>query len=261
MSQLFNPTRFGRLVRKHASEHARTYLMSAAVLLGGVVVVLGGLTYATRRPLENELQTLLFMVGLWTAGLAFTATVFAEMGNVRRAASALLLPASHLEKYLVVWLCSLPVFLVVYLAVFLAVDALVLQWAGQSYPQLPHHLPRLLDLTSSRRPLLTVVASYSLVHALALCGAIYFRSLHIVKTSFAVLGGVVLVLVLNFWMWKLLATEVHTAVPFGDGFVSGKDNLLIVDLPHQLQLLATLPLVLAALLWAAAYARLTEKQL
>ena len=258
MSQLFNLTRFGRLVRKHAAEYLRTYVMSAAVLLGGVVVVLGGLTYLIRRPMDSELQTLLFMAGLLTTGLAFTATVFAEISNVRLAAPALLLPASHLEKYLVAWLYSLPVFLVIYLAVFLAVDALVLQWAGHSYPHLSHQL---LDLTSSPRPLLTVVASYSLVHALALYGAIYFQNLHIIKTSFAVLGGVVLMMLLNFWLWKLLAVELRTAVPFGDGFVSGKDNFFTVELPHQLQLLAILPLLLAALLWAAAYARLTEKQL
>ena len=257
-NQHFNLTRFGRLVRKHTSEYLRTYLISAAVLLGGVTLTLGGLTYLMRQPLGNELQTLLFMTGLWTTGLAFTATVFAEMSNARRAAPALLLPTSHLEKYLVAWLYSLPVFLAVYVAVFLAIDALVLQWAGYSHPHLPHQL---LDLTSSRRPLLTVIASYSLVHALALCGAIYFRSLHIVKTSFAVLGGVALVLLLNFWMWKLLTAELRTAVPFGDGFAGGKDNFFIVELPHQLQLLAILPLVLAALLWAAAYARLTEKQL
>ncbi|MDJ0367854.1 hypothetical protein QMK33_22135 [Hymenobacter sp. H14-R3] len=266
MSQLFNqpanqhfsPVRFGRLMRKQTTEYWRTYLLSAAVLLGGVVAVVGGLTYLMRRPLDNETQTLLFMAGLLTTGLAFTATVFAEMSNGRRAAAALLLPASHLEKYLVAWLYSLPVFLVIYIAVFLAVDALMLQWAGHSYPQFPRQI---LDLTSSWRPLLTGVASYSLVHALALYGAIYFQSLHIIKTSFAVLGGVVMLLMMNFWMWKLLTSELHTAVPFGNGFAGGKDHPFLVELPQQLSLLALLPLALAVLLWAAAYARLTEKQL
>lgn len=258
LNQHFNLTRFGRLAGKYATEYVGTYLIRVAVLLGGVALVLSGLTYFTRQPLDNETQTLLFMAGLLTTGLAFTAAVFAEMSNVRRAAPALLLPASHLEKYLVAWLYSLPVFLVVYLAIFLAVDALVLQWADHRYPNLPHQL---LDMTSSWRPLLTIIASYSVVHALALVGAVYFRNLHIIKTSFVVLGGVALLIMLNYWMWKLLAAEVHTAVPFGDGFAGGKNNHFIVDPPHQLQVLAILPLALAALLWAAAYARLTEKQL
>lgn len=257
MSQYFNLARFGHLLRKHAAEHARRYLMSIAVLIGGIVVVLGGLTYLTHRPLENELQTVLFMAGLLITGLLFTATVFADMGDMRRAASALLLPASHLEKYLVAWIFSLPVFLVVYLAVFLALDTLVLQWAGHNYPHLPHQL---LDLTSSWRPLLTVVASYALVHALTLFGAIYFRSLHIIKISFAVLGLVALVIVLNSQMWKLLEAQVRPSVPFGDVFV-GRDYISRIDLPYQLQIVSVLPLVLAVLLWAAAYARLTEKQL
>ncbi|MEJ7667006.1 MAG: hypothetical protein WKG07_49655 [Hymenobacter sp.] len=85
-NQHFSLTRFGRLVHKHATEYSRAYLMSAAVLLGGVTLVLGGLTYLTRQPLDNEPQVLLFSAGLLTTGLAFTATVFAEMGNARRAA-------------------------------------------------------------------------------------------------------------------------------------------------------------------------------
>lgn len=256
MNQHFNLARFGRLLRKHTAEHARRYLMAAAVLSGGIITVVGGLTYLAHRPLDQELQTLLFMAGLLTTRLLATATVFVDLGDGRRAAPALLLPASHLEKYLVAWLYSLPLFLVVYLGVFLALDALVLHWAGRAYPHLPHAL---LDLTSSWRPCLTIVASYALVHALALFGAIYFRSLHLIKVSFAVLGGVALVFVLNTRMWKLLAPAVQPSVPFGDVFV-GKE-VARIELPHQLLLLAVLPLVLAALLWAAAYARLTEKQL
>ncbi|MEJ7667007.1 MAG: hypothetical protein WKG07_49660 [Hymenobacter sp.] len=70
-----------------------------------------------------------------------------------------------------------------------------------------------------------------------------------------------LLIVLNFWLWKVLAAELHATVPFGDVFAGGKGDSLRIELPHQLQLLVILPLVLAALLWAAAYARLTEKQL
>ena len=257
MNQYFSFVRFGRLLRKQAAEHARRYLLGLAVLSGGILTVVGGLSYLMRQPLVNELQTLLFVAGLLVTGLLATATVFADLGDGRRAAPALLLPASHLEKYLAAWLYSLPLFLVVYVAVFLALDALVLQWAGRAYPQLPHQL---LDLTSSWRPFVTMVASYALVHALTLFGAIYFRRLHIIKISFAVLSGVLLVFVLNTQMWKLLAPALRPSVPFGDVFV-GKEVTTPIELPHQLLLLAVLPLVLAALLWAAAYARLTEKQL
>lgn len=257
MNQYFSFTRFGRLLRKHTGEHARRYLMAVAVLAGGILAVVGGLSYLAHRPLDKETQTVLFLAGLLTTGLLATATVFADLGDGRRAAPALLLPASHLEKYLLAWLYSLPLFLVVYVGVFLALDALVLHWAGRAYPHLPHQL---LDLTSTWRPFVTTVASYALVQALALFGAIYFRSLHLIKVSFAVLGGVLLVFMLNTQLWKLLAPAVQPSVPFGDVFVAGKD-LARIELPHQLQLLAILPLALAALLWAAAYARLTEKQL
>lgn len=258
MNRHFNLSRFGRLLRRHTAEHLRSYLMSTAVLLGGILVVLSTLTYLTHRPLGGEIQMVLFMFFLLGAGAVFTSSVFAAVGDQRQAAPALLLPASHLEKYLVVWLYSLPGFLVVFTAAFLAIDALVLQVANNG---LPHPL---LDLTSTVRPAATAIISYALLHAVALWGAIYFERLHIVKTAFAFFGLVVVVLLVNFQMLKtLLVSDIGLTIPFGGVQVSANGQQFALDLPDsQTQLLLVLlPLGLAALLWLGSYARLTEKQL
>jgi hypothetical protein len=112
MSQYVNLTRFGRLARKHLGEYATSYLLGAAVLLGGLLVLLGFLTYIQHRPMNESMQAILFMLCLLGAGSLFASTVFAQFGAGRQAALALTLPASQLEKFLLAWLISLPLFLV-----------------------------------------------------------------------------------------------------------------------------------------------------
>jgi hypothetical protein len=258
MNQHFNLMRFGRLLRKHTAEHLRSYLMGVAVLAGGIGAVLGGLTYMG-GPLPPGAQLILFYCGLITAGAMITAGVFAALGDPRRAAPALLLPASHLEKYLVVWLYSLPVFWVVYVGVFLAMDALTLQLAPAGSPRI------MLDFAAAPQLLGRALLSYALLHAAALSCALYFERLHIVKTAFALLGGLGVLALLNFQVLKrVLTVDIAPALPFDDvGLVSGGQYFgLALPAGHgALLAVAVLPLALAVLLWLGAYARLTEKQL
>ena len=118
MSQFFNISRFGRLFSKHTTEHGGGYLLATGVLLGGIGLVLGFVAYLTPGPLVPDMQAVVFSMGLLAAGAFFTSTVFALFGNNRQATAALLLPASHWEKYLVGWLYSLPVFTAVYFGCF-----------------------------------------------------------------------------------------------------------------------------------------------
>lgn len=255
MNQYFNLTRFGRLLRKHTTEHLTSYAMSTAVLVGGVLVVLSSLTYLTRRPLGHEMQSVLFLFGLIGAGSVFTASVFAEVGNPRAAASVLLLPASHIEKYLVAWLYSLPVFLVIYTAVFMSINLLILKLGNGGYPY------EVYDFSRGAREWAGPLLGYALLHSIALWGAIYFRRLHIIKTAFVVFGFVLGLVLVNRQFLLAMLPGSRPVAPFADVWVDkGGQALALPD--NQWQLLMTLlPLALALLLWAAAYARLTEKQL
>jgi hypothetical protein len=256
MNQHFNLTRFGRLLRKHTAEHLPGYLMSTAVLAGGVLVVLGALTYLTRRPLERELQIVLFLFGLLAAGALFTSSVFAALGTPRGAAPALLLPASHLEKYLVAWLWSLPVFLVVYTVVFMLINSLLLQLSSQGQPY------EIYDFSRGMREWLTPLLSYALLHGVALCGAIYFRRMHAIKTAFLVFGLLLGLLLANRQLLKVLLPGSSPIAPFGDVWVGEGHQRALLALPEGQWHLALLllPVALAGLLWLAAYNRLTEKQ-
>src|SRR6185437_9488020 len=118
MNYNFNMNRFGRLFVKHTAEHYKGYLMSLAVLIG--VLVLGGcfLVYMVEARLDKGLQSAFYMMMLFLAGTIFTSTVLNDLGDRKKATAWLTLPASHFEKYLVAWVYSLLILLVIYTAAF-----------------------------------------------------------------------------------------------------------------------------------------------
>lgn len=250
MSQHFNLARFGRLLRKHATEYLPAYAMGAAVLLGGLLLLLGFFTYVPHRPLNENEQGILFMLALLGAGSFFASLAFGQFGAGRQAALALTLPASQFEKYLLAWLVSLPVFVVVFTANFYLADWLVMHLIS------PVSGP-LLGLAGKPVPGLRLLLA---LHGLALWGSICFPRLAFVKTALLGLGGALLLGIVNFQVLNSwLGGHLGMAIPFGAASVLGAGPLWLA--PAQERWLVLLPLALAGLLWAAAYARLTEKQI
>lgn len=257
MSQLFSFARFGRLFSKHTTEQAGAYLMATGVLLGGLGLVLGFLAYMSSDPLVADVQSAVFVVGMLGAGAFFTSTVLAFFGDKKQATAALLLPASHAEKFAVAWLYSLPIFLAVYIGCFFLVDALVLQLSRHGRPT------EMVRLFGGERGLHTSLAAYAVVNAVFLWGSIFFVKQHFVRTAFGVLLAGVALVALNFKALEaLLGRELSTAVPFSGLSLHEGKEWYFINLPdEQSAWLGLLPLGLLLLAWAAAYRRLTEKQL
>ena len=260
MSQFFDFARFGRLFRKHTAEHLRGYLMATVVLLGGIGLVLGYVAYLNTQAMVPSLQGVVFMLGLLSSGTFFTSTVLAEFGNQRQATAALMLPASHWEKYLVAWLFALPVFLLVYIGCFYLMASVVLQlddWAGPK--------PGLVSLFSSQDKLYTSLVAYALLSAAFLWGSIFFRKQQFIRTAFGLLLGLAVLGVLNFQVQKgligsgLISAIPYSSVKFQDG-ATGQASVVSLS-EAQLRWLVVVPVGLLLLSWAGAYARLTEKQL
>src|SRR5262249_36558983 len=118
MRDFFSFSRFRRLFIKHTAEHYRTYLMSIAVLAG--VLLLGGsfVFYVIPEPPDPGFQEAVFVLLMVFGGTLFTSTIFSDYGDKRKAIPALTLPATAFEKFLVGWLYSYPIFLLVYVGVF-----------------------------------------------------------------------------------------------------------------------------------------------
>ncbi|QNF33907.1 hypothetical protein HUW51_14685 [Adhaeribacter swui] len=257
MNNHFSFTRFSRLFAKHTAEHIRWYLMATAVLIGGMTLILGFLAYLQSYPINQEEQTLLFVFGLLGAGSIFTSTVLAHLGDKKKAMAALTLPASHLEKYLVAWLYSLPLFLVVFTASFYLVAFLVMTLDN------PGNVPvKLISLFSSDNMVYLSFIAFAFIHGFALWGSVFFQKLQFIKSAFTFFVVMALLLLLNYHGLELLFNrDLAVAIPFDNIGFHDKNQYYYVELPESNKLLTRLlPLVLAVIFWVTAYFGLKEKQ-
>ncbi|MBO2011442.1 hypothetical protein [Hymenobacter negativus] len=258
MSQHFSLSRFARLFSKHTAEYGGGYLLATGVLIGGIALVLGFIAFMGGGPLVPDVQGVIFVMGLLAAGAFFTSTVFAPLGDKRQATAALMLPASHWEKYVVGWLYAVPIYLAVYIGCFFLVDALVLQVEGKFGPKAP-----LVVLFSNETHLYFSLLVYLVVSAVFLWGSIFFVKQQFVRTAFAVLIIVVALAVLNMQLVQtLLGREVSNAVPLsGMSFQDGQNWYSVNLSPAQNSLFMEIMLGGLLLLgWVGAYVRLTEKE-
>ena len=258
VNQTFNIARFGRLFSRHTAEHLRAYLMTAAVGLGGMLLIMGFLTYIQKSAPSQSGQSVMFTLFLLGGGAIFASSIFSQFGDKRQATVALLLPASHLEKYLVAWLYSLPLFLLVFIPLFYLADAAVV-YVGAA----PGQTPEVLNLFADPGQFSDIFWSLTILHAVALWGAIYFEKAHFIKTAFVVFGLFGVLSVLNYQALKLLISpEVRPMPLFTKVVLTEGSKFYSLDVPEgQMVWLSAVPVALAALLWAAAYFRVTEKQL
>lgn len=257
MNNIFNLNRFNRLFIKHTAEHYKSYLMSLTVLIG--VLVLGGsfLVYFIPVPIDINLQTGLFVVILLLAGTIFTSTVFVDLGDKKKAVAALILPASHFEKYLVAWIYSFVIFLVIYTVSFYLIVLLLV-----NIKNFPNHPPEIFNVFERR--FLQVYLLFAFLHAIALLGAVFFEKLQFIKTAFVFFISVAVLILFNKILLRLLiGREVATTAPFSDLKFLDKERAVEVNINITSQFdsyLSFLIMVLALLLWVASYYRLKEKQ-
>jgi len=260
-NQTLSLPRFARLFGRHTAEYLPAYLLTAAVGLGLMFVVMGFLAYLNKSAPSTTAQGIFFLLFLLAGGMVFASTVFSQFGERRRASVALLLPASHFEKWLVAWLYSLPIFLLVFTPLFYLADAAVV-YAGAA----PGQTPELVNLfaASAREDMGAVLWFLMLLNGVGLWGAIYFEKAHFVKTGFAVLVFMGVLSVLNHQVLKLLvgSAELRVAPPFTGVVFSAGQQFYQIGLPaDQSNWLHWVPLLLAGLLWVASYFRVAEKQL
>jgi len=256
MSNIFDINRFGRLFIKHTIEHYKSYLMSVLVLFG--VMLLGGsfIVYMLNAPMDIGMQTALFTGILLLAGTIFTSTVFADLGDRKKAIVWLTLPASHFEKYLVVWLYSFLILIVIYTSCFYTVLLFL-----TTIKHFPNRHAEILDLFY-RGGGLQVFLVYAFLHSIAFYGAICFEKLHFIKTAFIFFIGIALLIIINHLIqYGMLGRGAMMDIPFGAAHFmeNNKEREINLTVDRQGYLL-TLIGMLAGIFWVATYYRLKEKQ-
>ena len=257
MNNFFSLKRFVGLFVKQTAEHYRIYLMSVAVLAG--VMLLGGsfLFFVIPEAPDTGMQTAMFIILMLIAGTIFTSTVFSDYGDKSKAIAAVTLPATAFEKFLVGWLYSYPIFMLVYTGVFYLV--LIGLGSMKHWPAGQH-----LDVLSLHQDIILVVlVMYSNLHAISIFGAILFKKLHFIKTGFAFFIGYAFTMIANTLFLKAITglNVIKAAMPYGylNFDTGGKYYSIAEEGPISLGVIITLS-VIAVLIWVAAYFRLKEKQ-
>ncbi|WP_276497475.1 hypothetical protein [Pontibacter litorisediminis] len=256
MSRHFNFRRFGMLFKQHIAEQYKSYLMSLVVLTGFLALIMGFVAYVQDRPLNVTMQEFMFIMPLLLAGAIFSSNTFAALGDKKKAIASLTLPASHLEKYLLGWLFSYVIFLILYTASFYGVLTVVLSmdnWHGEE--------KQVLNIFSGNT-FKNVVGAYAMVHAVALVGSVYFEKGHFIKTAFVFFIFMVVLVTLNEQVMQLVLGHDVAATPLGQVRFTENDRLFIVAPPEAVsKWISTISsIVLIGILWLASYARLREKQ-
>jgi hypothetical protein len=255
MNNIFNVSRFGRLFVKHTVEHYKSYVMSLTVLVA--VMMLGGsfFIYMIKAPIDRGFQSAVFVGFMLLAGTIFTSTVFADFGDKKKAVTTLTLPASQFEKYLVAWLYSYLLFVMVYSTAFY-----LIAYFAVNIKHFPGHPAEIINIF--RRPISEMFLLYAFLHSIAFLGAIFFEKLHFIKTAFVFFISLAIFILINKGILSiLLEKDVMPTALFGNLRLmdNGHDvdiNLTRQDDPFLLCVIA----VLTVIIWLAAYYRLKEKQ-
>jgi hypothetical protein len=255
MNNIFSLSRFSKLFIKHTVERYKSYLMSLTVLIG--VMILGGsfLVYMIEVPIDRGFQSAVFGMILLLAGTIFTSTIFADFGDKKKAVASLTLPASHFEKYLVAWLYSYLLFIIVYSIGFYLVALFAV-----NIKHFPGHPTEMINVFE--RPFIEMFLLYAFLHSVAFLGAIFFEKLHFIKTAFLFFISLAILILFNRVMLGiLLGRKIEVTIPFGNlRFI---DNNHVTDInitQQQYSYLLVFITVLAVIFWVAAYYRLKEKQ-
>jgi hypothetical protein len=254
MNNHFNLGRFGLLFRKHTTEHIKTYLMSWAVLTGSLLLVIGWIAYMEKTPFGLNPQQIFFAVFLMGAGTIFTSTVFSNLSGKNRAIATLMLPASQLEKFLVGWLYSFVLFLLVFTPTYFLTVAVVISLdsgTGEVY-----------NIFEDGKFGPAMLLIYSMLHGVAIWGAVAFEKLSFIKTAFGFFIVILLVVVLNnYALERFFGRELGNAIPFSQVGFPENNNYYSIRLDEdQHDLMRSFPIAVAGLLWLAALVRLREKQ-
>ena len=257
MKNHFNAKRFSLLFQKHTAENYKTYLMALLVLVGAMLLILSTASYLAGSPPNLNAQAAFFVFFLLAAGTIFTSSVFASLGDSKRAISFLTLPASTLEKYLVAWLYSFLFFSLLYIPAFYLVDYLVVGLDWRTSGQAP-----ILNVFEKEKALYYVFLLYAFLHAFTLVGAILFRKGHFIKIAAIGLVAFFIVVLLNKQVLQvMLGPEVQSAVPFDMVTLEESKQYFQLDVSEAWSVGKWLvPVALALITWAAAYFKLKEKQ-
>ncbi|SOD98794.1 hypothetical protein [Spirosoma fluviale] len=265
MNQTFSFSRFGRLANKYFTDNRGQLLANMALLL--VILVAVSLIVYNGNPLavERNRSIPFFFIG-WAAWYVFIWQQTEALNHKERTMTYLMQPASQLEKLGLLWLVSGVGFVVVYLLLFVLVDAAGVQYVNSK--EWPTGTPALTAYYAFDGfiPLQLVVFT-ALLHPFALAFLLVVRrySLPLVAVlAFLLIFIGVIVNTLILGSFIDLGGD-NMAGPFnrlGVPSPINEKNYRMIDLPQPIgnQIRYAVGIIAVVILYITAYFRLKERE-
>lgn len=259
MNNTFDFTRFSMLFAKHTKEHLSIYLMSLGVLAAILCIFLGFAAYTDNGYVGPHVQADIYIIFMIFSGAIFTTLVFSDYGDKKKAIPLLTLPVSHLEKYLVGWLYSYIVFLLLYAGCFYFIDSIVLN-IGDLTAAEKNRLVNVITIEDAKFPF--ALLGYTFLHSVCLSGAIFFEKLHTIKTGFTFFAALLGVVLFNQPLLQLIfGGKALFSSPFGAVRITeGEISQSLEPTEMGGTILIVLLILLTLILWTSAYYKLKEKE-
>lgn len=272
MNQTFSLSRFGRLLRTYFVENRNALLANVAVLF----VVMAGLGFLVYSSFSWSLPRMRIFFLFFTGGAAwyvFTVQQVTVLNEKERAITYLLRPASKLEKWVQLVVTSGLGFIIVYLLLFTAIDAVGV-WYANNRPVEPGRLTDLLNrqtiepwfVPSQLRDVPAIFwVDAALLHPLSLAFALLIRRYSLPLIPVLVFFALVIVILVN---QRLLGSMIgpvsdFSAPPFDRLSVSRTDsNWRMVRIPKPAGDMIRYGVGVSAvlLLYVTAFFRLKERE-
>jgi len=266
MNNTFDFGRFSLLVRRQWINFGKVYLMSLGIVVGVFMSFYGYYLYrAINNPDEYTiLGTFQFRPYMFIIlGLSFisivASTYFSNLGDKTKAIFELLIPATHLEKFLSAILYSFLVPTVSFLLLFFCIDFAFVSYVREYFADFisaqvngslgKNHFEYFYAIKIPSDGIYTLFIPV-LVSAIFLLGSIYFHKFQYIKTAIA--------LVIYWFVYIIAMIKVKDIVSTGEvlmvsGVQEQQDNMLAKGI-------CIIGLILTLVFWIIGYYRLKEKE-
>ena len=264
MSDIFNLSRFGKLVQKQLFENSRLYMFSILALLGLMSIIFGFWLWVGGTSYSEESTYVIMFVGLFISGGIFASMSFNMIGAKDKGIYWLSVPATHFEKLLCTILFHTVFFTIVYLLCFFLVKGIAVSLLQQYISSHPNLVYRKIPASNGDffEIMRYVAYTFLAVQALYLLGSIYFPKYSFIITTvigcLCIFGFVFYVVQMQKAMggnWEITSLKINE----GPGTNTYKEYTLSET--TQLILKRVVQFIWVPVFWTAAWFRLREKQI
>jgi hypothetical protein len=267
MDQYLHFGRLNKVMSKFWFEERRALLLLFGAI-AAFLTILMLLYYSFTNPnlFTPRFQVAYYFFGLFISGVLSASFLFSDLRNKPRAIAYLLLPVAQLEKFVCVLFYGVIVFFIGYSIIFTVVDWIFVTLSnikfGKSEPVI-----NILIIDRYENPFLDQPSSimfyiYFILHALFILGSIYFSRYGFFKTLIILLVLWLLFFATTMIIFQFLPHGVF-ASSLSDYEVFDFRGSIFIDLPRWFMTIMEILFgyLITLGLWAAAYFRLTERQI